>query len=57
MIHQDDERGPSPDELVWFHGRLVESDHPDLRSARLRRKARRRQEDMPEDTEQYDTED
>lgn len=46
---QDDDRGPSSDELIWWHGRLVESDMPDYLEERSRRARRRRLVDYPDD--------
>lgn len=52
MTHPDDERGPSPDELVRINGKLVESDYPDYLEERRARSARRCQQDWPDDTEE-----
>lgn len=55
--HPDDDRGPSSDELIWWHGKLVERDLPEYQEERRRRSARRCQVDWPEDTEEYEPED
>lgn len=47
----DNDRGPSPDELIWYRGKLVESDYPDMLEERRARSARRCMVDWPDDTE------
>lgn len=47
----NDDRGPSPDELIWYRGKLVESDYPDMLEERRARSARRCMVDWPEEEE------
>lgn len=54
---RDDERGPSRDELVWRHGKLVERDLPEYQEEKRQRSARRCQIDYPDDVEEYEYED
>lgn len=56
MKHIDDEREEHGN-YIWFHGRRVERDHPDVVEERKRRAARRCQVDYPDDKEQYEYED
>ena len=56
MIHPDNDQGPDKGDMIWWHGKLVDKDEPEVQEERKRRSARRCQIDWPDCEEEYDFE-